>query len=212
VNFGFKGLLVTLYQRVILSYKTTLIGIALAGAGAALDYFAKSPNSIVSWVAGTLGTILVLVKDRNGWTVPNVTPALLAAALLGMLSFATPARADSPASGPLAVQLNKDFSLHLNVSVPAFGYSITQKKLLGQITLGVTYVLDYREKIAIGFGGGFAQTNDNPGATLIGMLAGPVLNAVTAGGVGLRPAVLYEYKWAGAFHENVIAGTLALQF
>jgi hypothetical protein len=213
VNFGFKGLLVTLYQRVFLSIRTTLIGIAVLAATVALQYLATAPNPILKWIGVTLGGVLLLVKEENGRTLPNVTPALLAGALLGLLSFASPARADSaPASGPLAVQISKDLSLHLNVSVPAFGYSITRKQFLGQLTFGLTYLLDYKSLWAVGAGGGFAQTNDTPGATVIGMVAGPILNPSLLSGVGLRPAILYEYKWAGATHEQIVAGTLALQF
>jgi uncharacterized membrane protein len=63
-NTGFKGLLVTLYQRIVLSYKTTLIGIGVAAAGAVVDYYASSPNKVVSVICGLVATVLVFIKEK----------------------------------------------------------------------------------------------------------------------------------------------------
>jgi hypothetical protein len=207
MNYGFKGLLLTIWQRLVLSYKSTAIGLAIGAATIVSQTMIESPNAYVKWAGSLLSIYFLSLKDKNKFTAP-VAPTLLLALVLSSLTFATPARAD----GPLTLRLSPDLSLRLNVAVPALGYSLTKHKLLGQVTFGVNYVLDYKEKIAVGFGGGFAQTNDTPGGIATVMVAGPVLNATTEGGLGLRPALLYEYRWLGAEHENIVAGTLALQF
>jgi uncharacterized membrane protein len=63
-NTGIKGLFVTLYQRVILSYKTTLFGIGVVAIGAVADYLATSPNKIVTIIASILGAVLMLIKEK----------------------------------------------------------------------------------------------------------------------------------------------------
>ena len=63
-NTGFKGLLVTLWQRVILSYKTTLLGIAVAGVGLVVENFVHSPNKAVATIAGVAGLVLALIKEK----------------------------------------------------------------------------------------------------------------------------------------------------
>jgi hypothetical protein len=134
-------------------------------------------------------------------------------ALFAFLVLAAPPvhaqTSDTPPASPLAVQINADWSLHLNVSVPAIGYSFDQKKLVGQLALGVNYVFDYRGKVALGAGGGYAQTNDTPGLTFTGLLGGPLIGSGT--GATFRPAILFEYKWAGGDHERILAATLSLQ-
>lgn len=63
-NVGFKGLAVTLYQRVIRSYRTTLLGIGVVAAGVIVENLLHSPNKIVVTVASVLGAILALVKEK----------------------------------------------------------------------------------------------------------------------------------------------------
>ncbi len=65
-NFGLKGLFVTLYQRVILSWKSTLLGFGIALLGTAVDYVAQSPNKIVSTIFVGIGIVLALVKEKIG--------------------------------------------------------------------------------------------------------------------------------------------------
>lgn len=63
-NTGLKGLFVTLYQRVILSYKTTLFGLAVIAAGVVIDNLVHSPNRTVAVVGGVLGSVFSLVKEQ----------------------------------------------------------------------------------------------------------------------------------------------------
>lgn len=63
-NVGFKGLLVTLWQRVILSYKTTLIGIAIVALGYVIEAVTGSSTPWIHQVGIVLGTIFALVKQR----------------------------------------------------------------------------------------------------------------------------------------------------
>jgi hypothetical protein len=63
-NTGFKGLLITLWQRVILSYKTTLLGIGIAAVGIVIEHFAQSPNKVIATAAIVAGSILALVKEK----------------------------------------------------------------------------------------------------------------------------------------------------
>lgn len=72
-NTGLKGLAVTLWQRVVLSYKTTLLGIAVVGVGAVIDNLVASPNHTVAIVGGVLGSIFALVKEK----LPAPPPALV---------------------------------------------------------------------------------------------------------------------------------------
>ena len=67
-NTGFKGIWVTLYQRVILSYKSTLIGIGIAAASVFVDAMVASPNKIVSIIGGVVAAVLALYKSP---TVPK---------------------------------------------------------------------------------------------------------------------------------------------
>jgi hypothetical protein len=62
-NTGLKGLFVTLYQRVILSYKTTLVGIGLAVAGVIVDNLTHSSNKTITSIAVILGSVLALIKE-----------------------------------------------------------------------------------------------------------------------------------------------------
>jgi hypothetical protein len=63
-NTGFRGLLVTLWQRVILSYKTTLLGLVILAAGYGIDALAHSPNKIASTIGAVLATVFALVKEK----------------------------------------------------------------------------------------------------------------------------------------------------
>lgn len=63
-NTGFKGLLLTLWQRVVVSYKTTLIGIAVAAVPYVLAYFTGSPNKVLQTIGLVLGSVFALVKEK----------------------------------------------------------------------------------------------------------------------------------------------------
>ncbi len=63
-NTGLKGLFVTLYQRVILSYKTTLLGLGVVAAGVIVENLVHSPNKMIATIAGVAGAVLALVKDK----------------------------------------------------------------------------------------------------------------------------------------------------
>jgi hypothetical protein len=73
-NFGFKGLLATIYQRVILSYRTTLIAMAIAGADVLIQHF--SGAEFPSWVhttAAVFAAMLALVKEQKPPKPPPVS-------------------------------------------------------------------------------------------------------------------------------------------
>jgi hypothetical protein len=57
------GLAEVLHQRILRSWRTTLIGVLIAACGAVIDYYIDSPDKTVSAVAGVLGTLLVLVRE-----------------------------------------------------------------------------------------------------------------------------------------------------
>jgi hypothetical protein len=63
-NTGFKGLLVTLFQRVILSYKTTLVGIALIAVPYCIDFMTASPNPALHTIGMAAGAIFLLIKEK----------------------------------------------------------------------------------------------------------------------------------------------------
>ncbi len=63
-NVGFKGLLKTLWQRVVLSYKTTLIGLGVMALGFIIENLAHSNNHTVATIFGLLGGGLVLLKEK----------------------------------------------------------------------------------------------------------------------------------------------------
>ena len=72
-NTGFKGLLVTLYQRVVVSYKTTLLGLAFVAASTFVDFFSASTNKTVAAIFITLGTVLTFIKEQGIVKVPSPT-------------------------------------------------------------------------------------------------------------------------------------------
>lgn len=63
-NFGFRGLLVTLYQRVVLSYRTTLLGMGIVAAGAVADYLGHAPSKTVATIGAIVAGVLALVKEK----------------------------------------------------------------------------------------------------------------------------------------------------
>jgi hypothetical protein len=65
-NFGFSGLAKTLYQRVILSYRTTLIGLAFVAGDALLSYLTSvNLPSAVHYGVGILAAGFALVKEQS---------------------------------------------------------------------------------------------------------------------------------------------------
>lgn len=74
-NTGFQGLLTTIWQRVILSYKSTLIGIGVAVLGVVADNFVQSPNKVLSTIGAVIGAVLVLLKDKPAVVPPPAPPA-----------------------------------------------------------------------------------------------------------------------------------------
>jgi hypothetical protein len=69
-NTGFKGLGLTLWQRVVLSYKSTLLGLLVLAAGVVAENFVNSPNKILSTVGAIIGAVLIMLKDK----VPTPPP------------------------------------------------------------------------------------------------------------------------------------------
>jgi hypothetical protein len=63
-NVGLKGLFVTLYQRVVRSYKTTLLGLGVLALGVIVENLVHSPNKIIATVAGVVAAVLALVKEK----------------------------------------------------------------------------------------------------------------------------------------------------
>lgn len=78
-EFGWKELLSTLYHRVILSYRSTLVGIAIALCDAALSY--SQSVQLPSWahtLVGILAAAFVLLKEKAGSRSPAGFVPLLA--------------------------------------------------------------------------------------------------------------------------------------
>lgn len=64
-NFGFAGLAKTIWQRVFVSYKSTLLGLALVGADAAVSYLTSV--QLPTWlhaVVGVAASVLALYKSQ----------------------------------------------------------------------------------------------------------------------------------------------------
>lgn len=65
-NFGWSGLFKTIWQRVFVSYKTTLLGLALVGADAAVTYLGSV--QLPTWlhaVVGVAASLLALYKSQK---------------------------------------------------------------------------------------------------------------------------------------------------
>jgi hypothetical protein len=71
-NTGLKGLGITLWQRVVLSYKSTLIGVAVVAVGVLAENLVNSPNKILSTVGAIIGAVLIMMKDKL--PAPPTTP------------------------------------------------------------------------------------------------------------------------------------------
>ena len=69
-NSGFKGILITLWQRIFLSYKTSLIGMVVMTAGYFVDVYSQSPNKVVSMIATIVGGLLIFYKENLKPTAP----------------------------------------------------------------------------------------------------------------------------------------------
>lgn len=73
-NFGFKGLLVTLYQRVFLSYKTTFYGIGFIAIDVLISYLMAAPlPSWIHYAVGLAATVFALIKEQA--RIPPLVPA-----------------------------------------------------------------------------------------------------------------------------------------
>ena len=62
-NTGWNGLWTTLYQRVILSYKSTLLGMAVLAASIVTDQLVQSPNKAIAVVGSVIAALLALYKS-----------------------------------------------------------------------------------------------------------------------------------------------------
>jgi hypothetical protein len=69
-NTGFKGIMLTLWQRIILSYKSSLIGLVVMVVGYFVEVYAPSPNKIISTVATIVGGLLMFYKEQNKVPAP----------------------------------------------------------------------------------------------------------------------------------------------
>lgn len=74
-NTGFKGLAVTLFQRVILSYKSTLLGLVVLAVGVVIDALVASPNHTVATIGGVVAALFALVKEKLPQPPPVDVPA-----------------------------------------------------------------------------------------------------------------------------------------
>jgi hypothetical protein len=71
-NTGLKGLGVTLWQRVVLSYKSTFIGIGVIILSVVAENLVNSPNKIIAIIGSIIGSVLILIKDQTA--APTTTP------------------------------------------------------------------------------------------------------------------------------------------
>lgn len=58
-----KSILVAVYQRVILSYKSTLVGLALAAGVEVVNQLQAAPSNALHAVAFVLGAVLAFLKS-----------------------------------------------------------------------------------------------------------------------------------------------------
>lgn len=73
-NFGFKGLLVTLYQRVFLSYRTTFAGLGFIAIDVLISYLLAAPlPSWVHYAVGLAATVFALIKEQS--RIPPLVPS-----------------------------------------------------------------------------------------------------------------------------------------
>lgn len=228
-----KGLGNFVYERFWLSYRSTLIGCALNLAIIVASYTVTALQAIPKqWavVAGMVVNILLgMLKNEQAVEAAKAAKAAAKVGLVVALLALMPSVAH--AHGPFEVCLSgcedqssmklraalgepapvPDFSLHLNVNVGGFGWSLKNNKPLGQMALSVNYVLDWKEKLAVGAGGSFIQTTGD--ATLSALVGGPVLpwSPDPSGVAKLRPALAYEHIFGGN-GDDIIVGTMAMQF
>ncbi|HVP49655.1 MAG TPA: hypothetical protein VMT56_00385 [Candidatus Bathyarchaeia archaeon] len=193
-----KSLASELWTRIFLSYKSTIVGL-LCAVGVVLVDWATNVLSQYHWaLAPSLAVILAAVgaalKSKAqadlGSLPPPIAPVTpspgsgsvppkASAAVLGLLclilSMPGLVRADETTvstdtgAGFLTVQLDKDWSLHLNVTTVAYMYSLSTHVFVGEANVGGLYMLDYKGKFA--FGGGLSFATGGPASSFVGNLA-----------------------------------------
>jgi hypothetical protein len=106
-NFGFSGLARTLYQRVLLSYRTTFIGIAIAAGDATLEYL--KVVELPQWahlLVGLLASAFLLVKEQNKGDLPAGAKQLLLVVLVPVSLSASSCAHWNPTPGQDAQLIN----------------------------------------------------------------------------------------------------------
>lgn len=205
----FKKIGSEIWERVIVSNKSTITGWLLAGAIIGL-------NEVALWAVNwqsPYAKYVALVVGLIGSALKKKQAAVIAATAL--LLFSGPAFAQE-ATGPLAFQVTSDLSLHLNVSVAAISYDLTNKQFLGKVPITGLYVLTSKRLLDAGFGlggkvsFGGSQTDGNG-------LEGEVDAAIVSPRVALTPltglhaALLGGYRF-GLNHAWVIGLAPTLEF
>ena len=153
-NTGFKGLGVTLWQRVILSYKSTLVGIAVVAAGQVIDYYANSPNKIVSTVCAVAGGLLALLKSKDllpkeplvpsaPASIPPKTPALMLGLLILGLSVPGMVRADPQFGGCLTGTKYADTCFGPSLSISLVQIDLKAGTVTTSVSPGIGYGMSW---------------------------------------------------------------------
>lgn len=173
-----KSLGVALYERVILSYKSTLLGIALAGATEAVNVFTTYLGARPQPWAHLAASLLVLgfsaLKSKavaSGITVPPAAGFARIRLLLVMVLFlgalvASVARADEPARTFGGCNKVGTFCYGPTVSISVVGMDVKTGKFTAGVIpgagYGVTFFADQPYQLGLG---GYAAIQSGPDTT-----------------------------------------------
>ena len=159
----------------LVNWKTTILGAVAAVELYQSNHDLKAAVTafLVGLVASDGKTSHVLAKPPVA-TPPaagfvNLRVLLLLSAVLGALLFAPRfTRADDVSyssdtgKGFLSLKINDKWSVHLNASLAALEYDLTNKRFVGQAVIGGLWLFDYKGKVAFGPGLAF-QTDGTAG-------------------------------------------------
>lgn len=215
-----------IWDRVVVSNKSTIVAWLLAAGVIAVDQVAQA---VAGWhspyattaaiVVGLIGTALknkAKVAANAAAKAATGLALLLFAIGLAAPAFAqdanSPAATPATAAGPLALTLNADLALHLNVSVVAGSYDLTHKAWLGQAPITGLYVLTSKRLLEAGIAGGGSITFDTSSRPLGEVNAGlvsPKLQLTPT--LALHGAVLYGRRF-GPDAANLVRVAPTLEF
>jgi len=218
-----------LYERVWLSYKSTLLGILFFAAIEMLTSVNAQLATIPKPWAHTAATLCLLVlglmksssvKVPPAPTVPPTggfaTARMLFVVMLGFflvlpsivlaqsvpVSVITAPSTSTPATTqpPLAISLGNGWTLEPGLALTALAYDVTTHSLLGQVTFSGLYALVTPVDLGVA-GGGSISIGSTVGLTATGALLSPKLPFGLGAKSGDRIAALVNYVWMGPAHD-----------